>query len=228
MLQEWKAASSVALSTGCVFMLIPLWFTEGEREQGSKHHTNHKEGPGEKPWNRALRLAHIEGFCLMWNSTVRKTEMPISSSVVLRLSGDLKPGLPQMNFHGDGSLTAWETGYQKYVFLKWNIWKYMLWNKEKLWIYLTGTQPIQCILTASLCIRSRSNAPHLPKCLCHPYHIRNNHWLKGLGLYVAPFCHGGALVSAKDFIMLQPFTGEGSNEMSFLHPTTFKMKYIWT
>lgn len=99
-------------------MLIPLSFTKGEREQGSKHHTIHKDGPGGEPWSTALALADIEGFCLIWNSAIRKPEMPIRSSVVLRFSADLKPGLPQMNFHGGGSLTAWETGYQKYVFLK--------------------------------------------------------------------------------------------------------------
>lgn len=95
--------------------------------------------------------------------------------------------------------------------------RYMLWNKEKLWMYLTGSQPVQHILTSHHCVWSRSNAPQLPGRLCVPYCIRNN--LKGFGLFVALFCHRGASVSAKDFIMLQPFTGEHS-EMSLLHFTT--------
>lgn len=63
-------------------MPIPLIFSKGEGEQGSKHDTIHKEGPGEESWILALTPANIEGFFLMWNSVIRKPEMPIRYNVV--------------------------------------------------------------------------------------------------------------------------------------------------
>lgn len=66
-------------------------------------------------------------------------------------------------------------------------------------MYLTGSQPIQHILTSHCCVRGRNNAPQLPGCLCVPYCLRKN--LKGFVLFVAFFCYGGASVSAKDFVI---------------------------
>lgn len=63
-------------------MPIPLIFTEGGGEQGRKHHTIHKESPRGDTWILALVPANIEGFCSMWNSAIRKAQMPICYSVV--------------------------------------------------------------------------------------------------------------------------------------------------
>lgn len=129
----------------------------------------------------------------------------------LRLSSGTKPGLPQLNFHGSRSLTLGNSLPHIYVTV-------FLWNKEKLWMFLAGSQPIQHILTSHHCVRGRSNAPQLPGCLCVPYCMKKNP--KSFVLFVALFSYGGASVSAKDFVILQPFTGEHSNQISLLHLTT--------
>jgi len=148
----------------------------------------------------------------MWSSSIRKPEMPICCSMVpetfywheARPPTDEFPQWWKSNCLGKSLPKIYVIG--------------LLWNKEELWMYLTGRQAIQHILT-SHCIRSRSNEPQLPGGLFPPYHNRNDLQLKVFGLSAAPFCHGGASMSAKDFIMLKLFTGEGSNEIFFLHPT---------
>lgn len=129
----------------------------------------------------------------------------------LRLSSDTEPGLPQLNFHGSRSLTLGNSLPQIYVTVFDEIKK----NYECIW---QGASPIQHILTSHPCTRGTSHAPQLPWCLCVPYCIRKN--MRSFVLFGAFFCYGGASVSAKDFVMLQPFTGEHSNQMSLLHLTT--------
>jgi len=112
---EWRAASSAVLSTQLSFYANSLNIHWRSRKASMILFTQSvlEDIPGF--WPSCLQI--LKDFVWCGAAPSGNLKCPSAVAWCLRLSTDMKPGRPQMNFHSGGSPTAWERACQKYMLL---------------------------------------------------------------------------------------------------------------